>query len=219
MLRERLAELDAALASARLDSGDPDEAARAALRFLVVRRDVPSPESLFPTPDRCPNCGQPCPSRSSPYCGEECRERSAFVRQFRRHLSDRSCFDVERQTALGQVLWSLLGGGYPRRIALIPARTREQVLRRDGGMCQICGAPATSVEHARTACNRPINLHAVCAKCARTRAFDDPEFASRPSVRQAMEEMVGRIAVEEPRRLSDDPDTWDWRAFLKRRNQ
>src|SRR5687768_12334521 len=91
------------------------------------------------TPQSCPNCGTPVASESSPYCGVPCREQAAFVRQLRRCISDGTALDEERQASLGQVLWHLLGGGYPDRRKLVTERTWQQLLKRDGGVCQVCG--------------------------------------------------------------------------------
>jgi hypothetical protein len=173
---------------------DPDEQARAALSFLVERvlRDefTNSPPSPC-DPSTCPNCGTPVTSTRSPYCGDACREMSAFIRQFRSYvvvaqnsppLAECSCreeegsgtpmeaessspppnsklqipnsklpegplFIRERQIAMGETLWHVLGGGRPRRQSLALPRTRATVMKREEGKCQVCGAPATTFDH------------------------------------------------------------------------
>ena len=95
----------------------------------------------------CPNCGAFAESNRSPYCSDECREMAAFVRQFRSAVLDGSLVNPERQGALGQKLWFVLGGGYPRRDVLVPARVRLKVLEREGNKCQQCGAKATTIDH------------------------------------------------------------------------
>ncbi len=72
---------------------------------------------------------------------------AAFVRQFRSHVADGSIFEIERQFGSGQALVFLLGGGYPRRQNMVPARVIAKVIERDGGVCQACGAPATEIDH------------------------------------------------------------------------
>lgn len=72
---------------------------------------------------------------------------SAFVRQFRSAVLDNKILDVERQAALGQKLWHVLGGGYPRRDVLVPDKVRLKVIEREGNKCQQCGAKATTIDH------------------------------------------------------------------------
>lgn len=123
----------------------PEDRIRAALTLILAPRakvePMPGGSGL------CPNCGSPSASLRSPYCGEKCRGIAAFVRQFRHALETGAILEPERQIALGQSLWNLLGGGYPYRQSLIPARTLAKVIERDGGICQACGAPATEVDH------------------------------------------------------------------------
>jgi hypothetical protein len=127
---------------------DVDEQSRGVLSYLVewVLGSEGTGEPVEVDPATCPNCGKPCDSTRSPYCSNDCREESAFIRQFRAGLETGSLFDAEKQAALGQKLWHLLGGGYPRRQVLIPERVRRKVIERDGG-CAVCGAPAVSLDH------------------------------------------------------------------------
>ena len=55
--------------------------------------------------------------------------------------------DEDRQIALGEKLWHVLGGGYPRRQSLILPKSLEKVIRRAQGHCESCGAVATTVDH------------------------------------------------------------------------
>ncbi|MEZ0327872.1 MAG: hypothetical protein ACAH95_18405 [Fimbriimonas sp.] len=196
---------------------EPAQRSRAVLAFLVQpARDLQfEPQMLAEDPSTCPNCGNPAASQSSPYCGDACREEAAFVRQFRRAMAERTVFDEERQAALGQVLWHLLGGGYPLRKTLVTEKTWQQLLKRDGGVCKVCGAPATTFDHVTTACNRPINLQCVCASCSKTKEFGDPEFLEAADAQ--LKRLAQRIASEQPLRCSDDPEKWNWRDYVNRR--
>ncbi len=188
---------------------------------LLIERAVALPGSDPPPPKEdptiCPNCGTTVTSDASPYCGISCREQAAFVRQLRRCLADGSIRDRERQTSLGQVLWHLLGGGYPLRQRLVTPRTWQQLLKRDGGVCQVCGVPATTFDHITTACNRPINLRAVCDECTQTKQFGDSAFLKAQDA--ALSRLAVRIAAPEPLLLSDDPAHWDWRTYVAKRKK
>jgi len=128
---------------------DIDQQARAVLGLLVERALSSSPNAtaLMAEPQNCPNCGQPCDSERSPYCSCECREKSNFVRQTRRALLNGVAFDEEKQATLGQNLWRLLGGGFPRRQRLVTDKERARLFKRNDGKCEICGAPATTFDH------------------------------------------------------------------------
>ncbi|MBI1756636.1 MAG: hypothetical protein HYR64_05965 [Fimbriimonas ginsengisoli] len=132
---------------ARLD--DIANQARATLSWAVAGAlKFPADVQPVPTdPTTCPNCGLPAISLSSPYCSDCCRDEAAFVRQVRTGLAEGSIFDPERQVALGQKLWRLVGGGYPLRRAMVPEKTKLKVLERADWRCKVCGAPATTVDH------------------------------------------------------------------------
>ncbi|MBX3097735.1 MAG: hypothetical protein KF812_12835 [Fimbriimonadaceae bacterium] len=93
---------------------------------------------------QCPNCGELTSSRSTPYCSPECREESAFVRQLRAAIESGAIQEADRQANFGQNLWHLLGGGYPRRVALIKPKEMSKLIARG---CELCDAPAVTVDH------------------------------------------------------------------------
>lgn len=201
--------LGAALPSVRIDSAP-------AVLGLVFSSAADLAAPIVPErPEACPNCDTPTNSERSPYCGGGCRDQAAFVRQVRAAANSGAIWDPDRQIALGQVLWSLLGGGYPARLLDVPERSRKLVLARTDGACELCKAPATTIDHIRTACNRPINLRPVCEGCRRTREFGDPVVLS--SGGPILEALSARVLALTAIRCCDDPDLWDWRAFLKRR--
>ncbi|MEA2553939.1 MAG: hypothetical protein QOJ65_2115 [Fimbriimonadaceae bacterium] len=127
---------------------DLDLRARAVVAILAERMLTSVDKTSIPQdPATCPNCGIPTASKSSPYCCDCCREQAAFVRQVRDGLSKGTIFEESRQINKGEVLWRLLGGGLPRRLALVPERARAAVSKRDNDTCQECGAPATTIDN------------------------------------------------------------------------
>ena len=130
------------------ESTDVEVQTRAVLKLLIERHSIAAWFEPVSTDHlNCPNCSIPVQSNRSPYCSDTCREQSAFVRQFRSAVLDGKIQDPERQGALGQKLWFVLGGGYPRRDVLVPARVRLKVIEREGGKCEQCGAKATTIDH------------------------------------------------------------------------
>jgi hypothetical protein len=112
------------------------------------RKGNPNLPEIPADPATCPNCGNPVASDRTPYCSVACRAQAAFVRQVRSGIRDGAIFDEERQIALGEKFWCLLGGGYPRRRSLVPEKTRSKVIAREKGRCEGCGAPAVTIDHA-----------------------------------------------------------------------
>ena len=128
--------------------GSLEDQARAALALLVERALASQNASaMSPDPCGCPNCGRPAPKPSSPYCSSDCKEESAFVRQMRRGLQDRTLLNTERQVFLAHSFWHVLGGGYPHRLPLIPESAKKQALKRTGGLCEVCENPASTFDH------------------------------------------------------------------------
>ncbi len=197
--------------------GDVECQARAILRYVLRPADTPGvPIGLEVR--TCPNCGRVEPSVRTPYCSEHCKEAAGFVRQFRAGLSSGWIFEAEKQVALGQNLWDLMGGGRPLRVSIAPMRSVKAVMQRDGGRCRVCGGPAATIDHAGSGCNRPINLRAVCEACSVDRPFGDPAVLARPETVALVQDLTRRVQAPVPLRCCDDARTWDWREFVARRN-
>lgn len=134
-----------------IESEDGEEQLRAALAVLVERALCGAPDfeyrQVSEGPATCPNCDAPATSTRSPYCSEHCREVSAFIRQVRNTLATGALFDPIRQAAFGQSLWKIQGGGFPVKARMVTEKSRAKIIARDGGVCAVCGAPATEVEH------------------------------------------------------------------------
>lgn len=127
---------------------DQEIRARAVLALLIEAAN--QSEAVGPiavTADKCPNCGKAVLSARSPYCSDDCRCEAAFVRQLRAAIGNGNILDRERQIFLGQAFWFVLGGGRPLRQSIAPQSALKQVFKRTDGKCEICGAPATTVDH------------------------------------------------------------------------
>ena len=125
----------------------------------------------------------------------------------------------DRQVALGQILWKLIGGGYPLRNSLIPPRSLARALAATDFKCSSCGGVATTVDHIGSACNRTINLKPMCEGCAETRPFGDLRVLETREAISLLDELATRIRSEEPLRDCDDAVTWDWRDAVEQRKQ
>lgn len=171
-----------------------------------------SPLTRERAPGQCANCGIQPHGPKSPFCGESCRAAASLARQFRGSLASRTLLDPERQLGLAQSLWHLLGGGYPHRLTLIPPSAVERTLKQRGYACATCGGHATTFDHVKTACNRPINLRAVCAACQQTRPFHHADILALGA--ETLANLAARIQNPAPQLACDDPEAWDWRAYI-----
>jgi hypothetical protein len=59
----------------------------------------------------------------------------------------------------------------------------------------------------------------VCSRCNRATGFGEPGFDPGDEVRALYDEIAARVAAPAAVRACDDPDTWDWRAFVKARRE
>ena len=194
-----------------------DDQARGVLRLLIPTGQ--KPEAANPSAFQCPSCDAPAASLSSPYCSDRCKSTAGFIRQLRAAIANQNILTPEKQIVFGERLWWLLGGGLPIRESRITESGKRQVAKRSEGKCEFCGAPMTLVENHGSGCNRPFNLRAVCAGCSKTRAFGDAEFCSSPAVVQALNEIRMRVHAPAPIRPCDDPEHWDWRAYVAQRKE
>lgn len=200
-------------------SEDPETELRAVLRPIIERvvDGLPASDPIPLDHTKCPNCDASWTSTKSPYCSTHCRETAAFIRQFRTSFSDGVIFQPDRQIGMGQALWSVQGGGFPRRQQMVKPREIERVLQKADWLCWKCSQPATGVDHFGSACNRTSNLRAVCDTCNRGKGFGVAGFDPGPEVKRLYDEIAVRIAAEPPIRACDDAATWDWRGFVNLR--
>ena len=192
-----------------------EDQARSVLHILLEESEAFL--RLGEDPRCCPNCDVTAESLSSPYCSEKCRSQASFVRQFRAALATASILTPDKQVVFGERLWWLLGGGLPLRESRILESGKRQVVKRCGGKCEFCGAPMTDIQNFGSGCNRPLHLRAVCANCSRTKPFGDLAFSQSPEVVMVLTDLSQRINAATPIRPCDDPEAWDWRAFLAQR--
>jgi hypothetical protein len=194
-----------------------EDQARRVLHLLTEAGWPTEAELQLSNPHLCPNCDGSIDKPSSPYCSDACRDRTAFVRQFRAAVASGTILEAEKQIVFGERLWWLLGGGLPMRDSRIPESAKRQVIKRSQGKCEFCGDGMSTIENFGSGCNRPLHLRAVCAACSRTKPFGDLEFIQTPAVVEILNNLRQRVNASSPLRPCDDPVTWDWRAYVARR--
>lgn len=194
-----------------------------ALRFFELVRlvdasgqgDPQTHETLhrYVTTAVCVNCDRP--TEGPLFCSELCSQEASFVRYVRRTLADGRIAQSDIQQAIGVRLLMLTGDGYPEKARQLTKDARLTILHRDRGKCQLCGRPATEVDHIRGSSSDATNLRALCRSCNQRRAFDnasritvasDPKAFAR--IQRQRRRLAERVATMRPLRLCDDEHGW-----------
>jgi hypothetical protein len=101
------------------------------------------------------------------------------------------------------------------RLARLPKdwqRRRQAVIRRDGGRCRRCGAPAREVDHVVPGDDHTLaNLQLLCGRCHLTKSAREGSTAAaaartrHPSYRRPPEPHPGTIHPRRPTMTSTEP--------------
>ena len=161
----------------------------------------------------CQNCGEELPldsiKRGKLFCGEKCRETAKAVRFGRAATRDgRYESNPEDREALDIKIIMVLGGGYKERERRLSKEQREYIFERDGWTCQLCGAPATQIDHIDGSSSDPDNLQAACGPCNLEKAKSNPTPASMATRMEAYA-IFDRIRSEQPVIACDNERVWD----------
>ncbi|GEM_PF-3604939 len=181
---------------------------------------VETPEPRYFLEDRCANCLTELPDAVvGPYCSTWCAEVAGHVRYMRAALRDGRIEDPLVQTAIKTKGAFLLIGGY-RSLGrtLTPAR-REEVKKRDAGLCQECGKPGTDIDHVDGSSDGLENLQLLCGDCHRAKTAEQMTEAAPESAALLQALFLARVLPDEPRLLADDETQWAdvWKALQAER--
>lgn len=182
--------------------------------------------TLIDVPDlvldiECLNCDQGIPfvADSVLYCSEICKQEAHYVRYSRAATRDGRISRPDVKEALSIQLALIFGGGYPERARQLLGQVRALVLARDNGLCRICGAPGTVIDHVSAAdavaLNDSENLQLLCVDChnKKTRAgFNVVSRETDPDrwgeLNRTFMRLRERVTAAPPLRLCDDDVRW-----------
>jgi 5-methylcytosine-specific restriction endonuclease McrA len=182
----------------------------------------PNLESLTVFPFPCPNCDKQI-AKAALFCSDLCSYEAASVRYFRRCIKDGRFEQPDVQEALQIRFALILGGGYSRTDRQLSDSIRQEVISRDQGRCQKCGADGDAIDHIQGSSNDLLNLQLLCFKChnEKTKAGFTPISPQSHPVQWAKREiLISRVRSIDPIRICDHPG-WDklWQSVLKTRRQ
>jgi hypothetical protein len=177
---------------------------------------VTTPEQRYFVDDHCANCLTKLPDAVvGPYCSTWCAEVSGHVRYLRAVLRDGRIEDPLVRTAIQTKGAFLLIGGYRSLGRTLSSATREEVKKRDAGVCQECGMPGTDMDHIDGSSDALENLQLLCGDCHRAKTAEQMTAATPESAALLQALFVTRVAPDEPRLLADDEMQWAgvWRGL------
>src|SRR5262249_20639108 len=112
--------------------------------------------------------------------------------------------------------------GYPERERRIGPQTRRLVFNMQDGLCQICGAPGTDIDHIAGGDSTLENLQVLCRSCHNKKTIEHL-VEVRPGSKSDLEyrKLLSRIFSRKPRRPCDDEEAWSqmWRKLLAGRRK
>jgi hypothetical protein len=216
--RKRIARAPKAARDPRINAADA--LLEAVVHVLDVEHDVVEWNG-----STCPNCDAPTDERKKIFCGELCRQEAELIRYVRRSVLDGRLDDDDVvRDGIGSRVLMVRAGGYPAA-RKVPASLRAAIIERDGGICQICGAPGNEIDHISGDANAPENLQLLCKTCNGAKlaaAVKTITLESDPVlwhfIVQQQERLGARIASPHPLRICDREQSWesDWRSYLRR---
>lgn len=159
--------------------------------------------------DHCANCLVKLPElEDALFCSTWCNEIAGQVRYMRGVFRDGRINDPAVKQAIGTRNAFLLMGGYRALGRQLNSRTREHVVSRAGGKCQVCGQDGIEVDHISGNSNEADNLQLLCGEC-------HLRPASEANQALLMALVVDRVLPDEPILLADDQEQWStcWRAL------
>jgi 5-methylcytosine-specific restriction endonuclease McrA len=169
---------------------------------------------------KCIECGKTIRLDGYPrlYCSDRCRQVLKLVHYGRRVFRDGRIEDPLVLEAIQMRIAHILGGGYHQTERRLSPGIRRAVLARDHGVCQICGQPATDIDHIAGDSADLGNLRALCRSCNMAEAQAQFLPATLQMSREA-DQLMERIQADEPIFERDNEHGWDARYRQMRLDQ
>jgi len=152
------------------------------------------------------------------YCDDRCRQVLKLVHYGRRAFRDGRIEDPLVMEAIQMRIAHILGGGYHQTARRLSPATRQAVLSRDGGLCQICGQPATDIDHIAGDSSDLDNLRALCRACN----MGEAQAGFRPATEEMsreVDQLMERIEADVPIHARDNEQGWDLQYRQMRADQ
>lgn len=166
----------------------------------------------------CVNCGQVfvVSKHAALYCSQRCHEDAKLVRYARACIKDGRINDplVYNAIRTREAFAYSKKGYYDEKARRVAREVRTAVTELDKGLCRMCGAVGTDVDHIDGDSNDLDNLQLLCDDChdEKTRsnmAIVAPGDERYEEVRARASELWSRIESPVPLRPCDDEANWN----------
>lgn len=174
-----------------------------------------SRRALRELPHPCANCSRVIIATNSTktYCSDLCNQVASFVRYYSGINDDGRIEEREVRDAASIKLAHIASGGYKATERRLSTDVRKEVIRRDNGVCRMCGQPANEIDHVSGSSPDLLNLQLLCHTChiAKTQSHLVP--ASSRTVSAVHERLIGRALRSVPQQPCDRMEWMDgcWR--------
>ena len=177
-------------------------------RFARANRTVTKPAP--PPWLACANCGAHLDVRiEGLFCSGLCQQTAKYVRYARRKVRANELGNPEIAITLKRRMAMILGGGYPESARRLSPAIRAEVIERDRGLCVLCGASGSEIDHIAGSSDDLTNLRFLCDDCHLQKTDSSLRPASAEESLAADAIWTERVLAANPTRLSDDSDRWD----------
>lgn len=167
----------------------------------------------------------------SPFCSQGCKAQANVVRAFRAAFTKygRNSLPDDVRDALRIVMAHALSGGYDAKARHLPKAVPDFVIGRDRGLCVMCGAAGTEIDHIDGPDPDPSNLRLLCHAChvavtmthlrpldGNDAALEEGDADDIAGKRDLFDRLTSRIDRDVPERACDGPE-WatQWRGWAK----
>lgn len=190
------------------------------IKYKAKHRTIPSTDIAAPyEPALCHHCTNPilleASLKGAMFCCDRCQEVAAIIRSARISIengkydeeSDDGGPSMTKMVTDLKIVFVSFGDGYPKKARYLTKEQKQAIMYRDNGTCQMCGKPATDIDHISGSSPDPSNLRALCKYCNVTRAIKKlrpltPEQEARKAA------IWKAILADEPQRLCHDETLW-----------
>ena len=175
---------------------------------------------------KCMHCEMGMPPFIKPklYCSLACEQEAELVRYARRCLADGRLEQKDVQEAIEIRFAHIMAGGYDKESRKLSRETRENVLRRSKGKCEICGKEGCDIDHIDGASCDLSNLQFLCKDCHNLKTRSNivsvkPSSEEYEFIKYRGEQFMEYVHAVEPLRVCHDQENWAsvWRQFQKER--
>lgn len=178
----------------------------------------------------CVNCDQVfiVSGAAKLYCSQRCHQDAKLVRYVRACIKDGRISDPLVNQAIGTRFAFAYSekGYYDEKARYVSPERKQQVIKRDGGLCRLCGAVGTEIDHINGDSDDLDNLQLLCHDChsEKTEASMVPITPGHERYEEILaraNELRARIEAQTPLRPCDDEANWNdiYRELLKEQRE